>query len=91
MTRFSGTRKDMNMFPPQLYLYEQVKQRQIEMEKTARQNLELSLSQQDVSNHQTGNRHTFSRLGSLLLYWGSELLCCTNEATAKVSLRFGKF
>ena len=77
------------MFSPQLYLYEQVKQRQQAMEQVAQQDLEISLAQQNDGNQKPGSRFTLSRLGSTLENLANHLPFLSNEKAGSYTVKFG--
>jgi len=54
------------MFTPQFGLFEQVKQSQLEMERSAQLDLEIGLAEADAPGWPT-------RLGGWLTHWGSQL------------------
>jgi hypothetical protein len=57
------------MFTPQLYLYEQVRQQQAEMERRAQQDLQIYLADEDASSPKSGGRKVLGRLRSALQSW----------------------
>jgi hypothetical protein len=68
------------MFPPQFGLYEQVKQSQLEMERSAQLDLEIELADQDAPSLPT-------RLGGWFSRWTTRLQQSFSQRPASLAVR----